>query len=90
MWNLNEVVKLEYRQDYRYYIEFDDGTRGEVDLSEYLDRGPVFFALKNIAFFKSARIDGGTITWPNGADLALETLYDRVTNSPTVPLHTAQ
>jgi len=76
MWNLNGVVRIQYQSDYSFLIVFDDGTRGVVDFSEYLDRGPVFEALRDLTFFRQARIEGGTIAWPNGADVAPETLYD--------------
>lgn len=78
MWELNEVVAIEYREGYVYFIAFDDGLQGEVDLSEYVGRGPVFKPLKDLAFFQQARIEGGTISWPNGADIAPETLYEKV------------
>ena len=78
MWNLNEVIKIHYKKEYIYHIAFDDGSEGDVDFSEYFSKGPVFQALKDKHLFKSAKVDGGTITWPNGVDLAPETLYEKV------------
>ena len=77
MWDLNDVAEIEYVSGYSYRVVFDDGMSGVVDFSDYLDRGPVFAPLRNLDFFRQARIDGGTIAWPNGADIAPETLYDR-------------
>ncbi len=78
MWNMNEVVKVEYIGGYVYHIQFDDGLGGEVDLEPYVGRGPVFEPLRDQTFFRRATVEGGTIAWPNGADIAPETLYEQI------------
>ncbi len=76
MWNLNEVVEIKYKKDYVFHIVFDDGMKGDVDFSSWLTKGPVFEPLQDVQLFKKALIEGGTIAWPNGADIAPETLYE--------------
>ena len=78
MWEFNEVVDIKYRGKYIYSIKFDDGVEGDIDFSEYLTKGPVFEVLKDNTVFSKAMVEGGTISWPNGVDIAPETLYERL------------
>jgi len=77
MWNLNDVKLIEYKHGYSFLIVFDDGLSAVVDFSDYLQKGPIFAPLENLDLFLKARIEGRTIAWPNGADVAPETLYEK-------------
>ena len=60
-------------------LTFADGLAGELDVLERM-RGPVFDEARTPAGFAKASIDRetGTVVWPGGADLAPDTLYERV------------
>ncbi len=60
-------------------LEFADGLTGEVALLDRI-RGPVFEHARTSAGFAKVKVDEetGTVTWPGGADLAPDTLYERV------------
>ena len=78
------VKKAKYISDYQIWVSFDDGSEGNVDLEKYLT-GSMFEPLKEKSLFSKVRFDEelGTITWPNGADLAPEFLKDvMISNLP--------
>jgi hypothetical protein len=76
---MNDVVEARYVRDYTLWLRFQDGASGEVDIAPSF-RGPMFEPLRDLAFFRQVRVDHeiGTIVWPNGADVAPETLYERL------------
>jgi hypothetical protein len=69
------VIKAEYRGGYRIHVTFDDNSEKTIDFRRWL-KGPVFEPLKNLRYFRRFFLDGWTIAWPNGADIAPETLYE--------------
>ena len=71
---LPSVVRAEYLGEYRVQLTFNDGLESTLDFWPWL-HGPVFEPLKDRSFFQSFFLDGGTLAWPNGADVAPETLY---------------
>lgn len=81
--SLPSVIQAEYRGDFRIHLVFDDDVTGTVDFSQWLS-GPVFEPLKDPAYFQRFFIDGGTLAWPNGADIAPETLHKEVQSADVV------
>ncbi|MGK5091244.1 DUF2442 domain-containing protein [Deltaproteobacteria bacterium TL4] len=69
------VIEAIYVKDYTIEVEFDNGTKRTVDCSPYIKEGPIFEPLKDKEYFKHFFVDGCTVSWPNGADIAPETLY---------------
>ena len=70
------MTGAEYRGDYKIRLRFSDDVEGTVDFKEWLI-GPVFGPLLAVEEFKRFFIEAGTISWPTGADIAPETLYER-------------
>ncbi len=71
---LPQVVKAEHRGGHRIHLTFSDGREKTVDFTVWL-QGPVFEPLRDEAYFRQFFLESGTVSWPNGADIAPETLY---------------
>jgi hypothetical protein len=77
---LPAVVRAEYRGEYRIHLAFNDGVENTVDFEPWLE-GPVFEPLRDQGYFQRFFLEGGTVAWPNGADIAPETLHQRAKSS---------
>ena len=77
MKHLPRVTKVETLDGYKLRLAFKDDLVGDVDLSYLVGKGPIFEPLRDLEYFRRVRLDRtvGTIVWPNGADVAPETLY---------------
>lgn len=69
------VIGADYISDYKIKVTFDNGQIRVADCSKWIGGG-VFEPLKDKSYFKKFFVDGWTISWKNGADIAPETLYD--------------
>lgn len=78
-WRVTHVVAL---PEARLRVTFVDGTLGEVDMRAFLERpdvtGSVFEALREPANFEAVAIVLGTVSWPSGAELAPDAMYDAI------------
>ena len=71
---LPQVIGARYISGFIVSTRFDDGTEKYIDVSQWF-KGPVFKPLKDPKLFKKVFIEGGTLAWPNGVDIAPEALY---------------
>ena len=71
-------------------LRFAEGLVGEVDVLDRM-RGPVFDQARTPAGFAAVSVDPdtGTVVWPGGADLAPDTLYERVSTGLWPEQHAA-
>ena len=80
-WSSGMIPRLEEARlvgGFTIHLRFSDGTEGDVDLAGEL-YGEVFDPLKDPALFRRFYVhpEFHTLSWPNGADLAPEFLYEK-------------
>ncbi len=80
------VNKATYLGGHRVRLEFNDGSRGDIDLSGELSRG-VFIPLQDLVYFQSFTLSGHTLSWANGADFAPEFLHRLMLSQREVVSH---
>jgi hypothetical protein len=83
---LVDITGVEVVGEYRLRLTFEDGTVGDVDFVG-LDWRGVFEPLRDPKYFARVTVDpeAGTITWPDGLDLAPEPLYEEARRNPVHP-----
>ena len=60
--------------DYKLKLVFTNGETGLFDCGHLLDFG-VFTELNDPNYFRQARVEWGTVTWPHEQDICPDTLY---------------
>ncbi|MCC6765947.1 MAG: DUF2442 domain-containing protein [Deltaproteobacteria bacterium] len=74
------VVRAEHRGEYKIHVLFNDGVQRTIDFSRWIQR-PIFEPLKDVEYFRRFVVEAGTVSCPNGADVAPETPYARATST---------
>lgn len=77
------INQARYLSNFEIWVSFNDGVKGAVDLRNELE-GPVFEPLKDTEYFRSFKLEGHTLSWPNGADFAPEFIHSILLNCPEV------
>lgn len=76
------VISVAVLAEGRLRVTFVDGTAGEIDMRGFLSNpkldGTVFEPLRDPALFAQVQVVLGAVQWPNGADLAPDSMYDVV------------
>lgn len=84
---MTEFIRVESvkpREGFTVDVRFTNGTQRKIDLRPYL-RGPIFESIRNNpSVFRSMHVEGGTIAWPNGADIDPDVLYHSLPPAWTV------
>jgi hypothetical protein len=76
MQSLIRVQSAEPLETPRIRVVFTNGEQREIDLTPYIATGPIFEPVRtDPTFFQTVVVDGGTLTWPNGADIDPDVLY---------------
>jgi len=76
---MHRVASVESLAGYRINLEFTDGLRGEIDLSDMIGKG-VFEQLRDQTEFDKVYVDpeSHTVAWPGEIDLCPDSLYDEI------------
>lgn len=74
------VCALSVLPQWQLAVTFKDGLTGIVDVAALVQspQAGVFEALRDPAYFATAYLDCGAITWPNGVDLAPDAMHKAI------------
>ncbi len=75
---LISVRAVQPREGLVVHVTFTDGTERDIDLDPFVGTGPIFAPIRrDPSLFRQVYVDAETetLTWPNGTDIAPETLY---------------
>ena len=69
------VITAVANDDHTLTLTFANDEVGQFDVIPYLDKG-IFQELRDLNYFKQARVAFGTVQWPHEQDFCPDTLYE--------------
>ena len=74
------VVRAELKDEYKVFVEFNDGINGIIDFKEKLtnDHRQIIKDLLDLNNFRTVKVAMDTLCWDNGVDFAPEYLYEKI------------
>jgi hypothetical protein len=69
-----DIIAVSFLQDYKLLLEYENGEKREYDCEPILGFKP-YNMIVNPFVFRLVSVEFGSIVWPNGVDIAPETLY---------------
>jgi hypothetical protein len=75
-----DVTEIKFEKPRELTVRFADGLSGLVIIDPSFCSG-VFEVLLDDDVVRQARVENGVVTWPNGLDLAPDTMYHEIQSS---------
>ena len=74
------VVNAELKDNYKVFVEFNDGIAGIIDFKDKLinDHRQIVKDLLDLNIFNTVKVRLDTLCWDNGVDFAPEYLYEKI------------
>lgn len=69
-----KAIEVAPLSDYRLKVGFDNGEQRVFDVKPYL-QGEWFSELRDLKVFNAVRVEGLSVAWPDGQDIAPDCLY---------------
>ncbi len=80
------LTNVKPRAGYKLHLEYDDGTIGEVDVSDLIGSG-VFAALADATVFEAVSVGKhGEVRWTDDLEICADAMYLQLTGKPVEEL----
>ena len=78
------IITARHIEGYKLELTFENGMKGAANLEGYIKKGGVFGRFSDPEYFKKFFVNKelGALCWPDGVDIAPETLFNMATGGP--------